>query len=82
MKIVDYDKVFIKNKINFYEVLVIWKPTIKTCKFTENIGLAMRYQVLHDDILTKYKFKIKYDFILEEDSHVLKNDSKNYNLYF
>ncbi len=76
LNIVDFDKVYIHNKKNFYEVLILWKPTVKTCKFTENIGLAMRYQLLNDEVLIKYNNIIKYSFILEENSHYLKSESK------
>mmetsp|Transcript_7285 Transcript_7285/g.7523 ORF Transcript_7285/g.7523 Transcript_7285/m.7523 type:complete len:136 (+) Transcript_7285:25-432(+) len=85
LDIVDSDKVQVRKMKNYFEVRIEWKPTVKTCKFTENIGLAMRYQLITDEILSKYSNKVKYLFFIEEDTHILKaeidkkiNDKERY----
>lgn len=36
----------------------------------------MRYSVFNDDTLVRFNNKIKYSFIIEEDKHLLKEESK------
>lgn len=77
LDIIDYDRIAVSLIDDFYEVIIMWKPTVKTCKFTENIGLSMRYKLLRDEFLKNFNHKIKYTFLILEDSHLLKEESKN-----
>lgn len=76
LDIVDFDRITVNYIENIYEVVVFWKPTVKNCKFTENIGLSMRYKLFNDDLLKEFNNKIKYTFLIYEDSHILKDESK------